>query len=75
MPTYKFHDTKSNTEFEEFMKISELDDYLKENAHLEIVPVRSNIISGRGMQKPDEGFREILRGIKKKSKRDINTFD
>ena len=76
MPTYKFCDTEYKIEFEKFMKISELDDYLKDNPNLEQVPTAPPIISGReGGMKPDEGFREILKGIKKSSGKDINTFD
>lgn len=69
MPTYKFLDKKSGKEHIEFMKISELDPYLEANPHIEQLvhgapSIGDAIRIGVG-QKPDEGFRDILRRIKK----------
>lgn len=80
MPTYRFLNNDTGEEHEEFMFISALDDYLKQNPHLtQLVNGAPLISSGRGMGKPDEGFRDILREIKNKnskgiSKSTINTF-
>lgn len=79
MPTYRFVN-ETGEEFEEFMSISALDEYLKENPNLtQLVNGAPMISSGRGMQKPDDGFRDLLKDIKKKNSRGfsrstINTF-
>lgn len=79
MPTYKFVN-ESGEEFEEFMSISALDEYLKENPNLtQLVNGAPLISSGRGMRKPDDGFRDLLKDMKKKNSRGIsrstiNTF-
>ena len=39
MPTYRFYDTTTQEEYEEFMKISELDDYKKLNPDVKQLPV------------------------------------
>lgn len=80
MPTYKFINTNTNEEFEEFMTISALDIYLEDNPHItQLVGGAPMIHSGRGLKKPDNGFREILREVKKKnskgfSRSTVNTF-
>lgn len=62
------------------MSISELDAYLQENPHLtQLVNGAPMIHSGRGMGKPDQGFRDLLKHIKKGnqkgiSRSTINTF-
>lgn len=79
MPTYKFVN-ENGEEFEEFMNISALDEYLKENPNLtQLVNGAPMISSGRGMKKPEDGFRDLLKDIKKKNSRGIsrstiNTF-
>lgn len=80
MPTYRFLNNETGEEFEDFMSISALDDYLKENPQLtQMINGAPLISSGRGMGKPDEGFRDILREVKKNnskgtSRSTINTF-
>lgn len=80
MPTYRFLNKITNEEFEEFMSISALEGYLNDNPHfLQLVNGAPMISSGRGNQKPDEGFRDLLKEMKKKhskgiSKSTINTF-
>ena len=39
MPTYNFYNEKTEEEFEEFMKISELDQYKLDNPHIKQRPV------------------------------------
>lgn len=79
MPTYRFVNEKGE-EFEEFMSISALDNYLKENPNLtQLVNGAPMISSGRGMGKPDQGFRDLLKDMKKKhsggfTRSTINTF-
>jgi hypothetical protein len=80
MPTYRFLNKTTNEEFEDFMSISALEGYLRDNPHLvQLVNGSPAIVSGRGQGKPDQGFRDVLREIKKKhskgiTKSTINTF-
>ena len=66
--------------YEEFMSISALDTYLEENKNVtQLVNGAPMIASGRGMSKPDNGFRDLLKDMKKKHSRGItrstiNTF-
>jgi len=78
MPTYTFRDTTTNIDEDIFMKYSEAELYLKNNPNKIRVITAPSIISGveSGSNKPDEGFRDILRTIKKNNRRStINTFD
>jgi hypothetical protein len=80
MPTYKFVNNETGEEFEDFMSISALNDYLKENPNIvQLLNGAPLIHSGRGMGKPDQGFRDLLKDMKKKhsrgiSRSSINTF-
>jgi hypothetical protein len=80
MPTYRFKNKDTGEEFEDFMMISELDEYLQNNPNLEQMVFGAPMISsGRGMNKPDQGFRDLLKDMKKKhskgiSRSTINTF-
>jgi hypothetical protein len=80
MPTYKFLDTKTKKEFIEFMTISAMEKYLEENTHIvQLVNGAPMISSGRGMGKPDNGFRDLLKDMKKRNSKGIarstiNTF-
>lgn len=63
MPTYKFRHKITEKENIEFMKISERDDYLKENPDLVQVPYGAPLIAYRNMGseiKVDGGFKEVL---------------
>ncbi len=76
MPTYNLRNKKTNEEFTEFCSFSELEELLKKNSDIEQVPSTGIALhSGRGMQKPDNGFRDILKNVKSKHIRsNINTF-
>lgn len=79
MPTYKFLNTETNEEYEEFMSISELERTLKENPHITQLVHGAPGISSGVSKKPDSGFRDLLKEIKKShskgiSKSTINTF-
>lgn len=80
MPTYSFLDTNTDREFTDFMTISELETFLTENPHIvQTVNGAPMIASGRGMGKPDQGFRDLLKDMKKKhskgiTRSSINTF-
>jgi hypothetical protein len=79
-PTYLFLNNNTGEEFEDFMSISALDQFLEENPNIvQLVNGAPLIHSGRGMGKPDSGFRDLLKDIKKKnskgiSRSSINTF-
>ena len=80
MPTYKFKNTKTGEIFEDFMSISALATFLAENTDVvQLVNGAPMIASGRGMGKPDQGFRDLLKDMKKKhskgiTRSTINTF-
>ena len=80
MPTYAFINNDTGEEFEEFMSISQLEVYLAENPNVtQMVGGAPLIHSGRGMKKPDAGFRDLLKNMKKGNSKGfkrstINTF-
>ena len=82
MPTYKFLNTDTNEEFEEFMTISERTTYLEEHKNIvQLVngaPAIGDVVR-LGLKKPDNAFRDILRNTKKEHSRGVtrstvNTF-
>lgn len=76
MPTYKFHDTKGGKEWTEFMSISEMEQFLKDNPHIELGINGAPVIGYSTLtRKPDSGFRDVLKEIKKKHRgSNINTW-
>jgi hypothetical protein len=78
VPNYTFFDIITQTEWTEEMTISEMEDFLAKNHHVTWVPVSGlpTLDSVRlGIRKPDEGFRDLLRTVKKGSPRSkVNTF-
>lgn len=75
MPTYCFRNKENGEEIEIILKIAELDQYKLDHPELEtlIRPVQTV----RGInKKPDNGFRDVLKSIKKASGENntINTF-
>lgn len=81
MPTYTFMNTNTNEEFDITMSMSELDTYISENPHFKQVLKSMNIVDPTrlGIQKPDSGFRDLLKDMKKKhsggfTKSTINTW-
>ena len=80
MPTYKFLNNDTGEEFEDFMSISALNVFLEGNKHItQLVHGAPLIHSGRGLQKPDSGFRDLLKNIKKGNSKGVsgstvNTF-
>ena len=72
MPTYKFLNNDTGEEHDDFMSISALDQYLKDNPNItQLVNGAPLIHSGRGLAKPDQGFRDILRNMKKSNSQGI----
>jgi hypothetical protein len=64
MPTYTFVNNDTGEYFEEFMNMSDLDEYVKNNPNVTQTIGAVNLIAGVP-KKPDDGFRDILRRIKK----------
>jgi hypothetical protein len=72
MPTYKFLNNETGEEYEEFMSISALEVYLQEHTTVtQLVNGAPALVSGRGMGKPDSGFRDVLKQIKRNSNKGI----
>lgn len=73
MPTYTFKNTDTEEQFDVVMRISELDQYKADNPHLTQLLSPATMVSGVNL-KPDNGFRDLLKNIKKGSGRG-NTID
>jgi len=67
MPTYTLKNEKTGEVYEETLKISEYETLLAENPHITRVwdVTQLNIISGHGGIKVDDGFKDLLKTIKK----------
>lgn len=64
MPTYTFRDMNTGEEFEAFMKISELDEFRKNQPNLVLVVSAPGIVGGTGDRvKTDGGFKDVLKKI------------
>ena len=77
MPTYKFKNLITCVEYEQFMSIAEMEVYTQ-NPNIKLLPSMPAIVAGID-RKPDNGFRDLLKNIKKESERGIsrstiNTF-
>ena len=66
MPTYKFHDKTTGEEWDEFLTMSEREEFLADNKHIRQVPVpfayTGDHIMGVG-PKNDEGWKERMSQI------------
>lgn len=61
MPTYTFKDVETDEQFDVFLKISEYEQYKKDNPHLETVLHPYNIVSGVSVRnKESDGFKEVM---------------
>ena len=62
MPTYRFLNTKTKEEYEDYMTISEMEKYKKQK-HIKLLPpTQMNIVSSVGSvdSHTDRGFKEVL---------------
>jgi len=77
MPTYTYFNSESGEIEEHIHKISEMDSFLEMHPHLtrKITSNKSSIVTGVNLR-PDAGFRDVLKSIKKASGRGstIETF-
>ncbi len=82
MPLYLMKRNDTGEEYEVRLKMSEREEYIRLN-NVTQLPTFPGIHSGRGMgkaAKPEEGFRDLLREIKKQNSKGlwvstVNTFD
>lgn len=82
MPSYTFLNTTSGEVFTTIMSIAEREEYLKDNPHIQQQLISAPSIGDSirlGLKKPDNGFRDRLREIKKAhsrglSRSTVNTF-
>lgn len=80
MPNYSFRNVVDGTEYELDLTMSEREQYLKDNKDTVIqIIARAPSLSDSvklGIRKPDQGFRDVLREIKKAHPRGggVNTF-
>jgi hypothetical protein len=68
MANYTFYNEKTKKEFDISMPISELDSYKENNPHLKQLIVSAPRIvdpTRLGLKKPDAGFRDVLKKVKK----------
>ena len=63
MPTYRFKNNETGEVIEHNLKISEFDQFKKDNPHLSTVIQSSGIVSGTGDIKMDNGFKEVLHKV------------
>lgn len=69
MPMYDLLNTDTNEETEVLMKWSELQTYLSENPNIKLLPAAPAIVSGvAGRMRTDEGFKDVLRTIKRNNR-------
>lgn len=78
MPNYTFEDTTTGDQWTAFMTISEKEQYLQQNKHVNqiLTPIAFGDSVRLGIRKPDSGFRDVLKEIKKSHPRSkgVNTF-
>ena len=68
MPTYRFYNSKTKTEFEEYMTISDMEKFTKKK-HIELLPpTQMNIVSSVGQidSKTYSGWKDHLNRIAEK---------
>jgi hypothetical protein len=82
MPSYTFRDLNTGDEFTTVMSMTEREEYLKANPNIQQQLIAAPALGDSirmGLRKPDNGFRDRLKEIKKQHSRGltrstINTF-
>jgi len=79
MPTYSFRNKETQQVSDKFMKMSEKEQYLIDHPVLESIIGAPAMIDQTSTLKPDNGFRDLLKDIRKKHNKvwtpsTINTF-
>lgn len=65
MPTYTFVDSRNNKEKTLILSLKEREEFLKENKFFYQKLNPSHLVSGVGGIKTDDGFKDVLKTIKK----------
>ena len=67
MPSYTFRDNKTGKEWDDFMSISEMEEFIKKK-HITLVPQAINIVGSVGQidSKTDSGWKDHLNRIAEK---------
>jgi hypothetical protein len=61
MPTYTFYNNQTGEQFDALMKISEREDYLNNNPHIQQIVLAPALVSGVSTtNKVPDGFKEVL---------------
>ena len=62
MPTYRFYNKNTKTEFEEYMSIADMEKFTKKKHISLLPPTQMNIVSSVGSvdSHTDSGFKEVL---------------
>jgi hypothetical protein len=70
MPSYNFRNDETGEEFTDFMSISSLELFLKDNPHITqmVSPISIADPTRLGLRKPDQGFRDVLKTIKQRNR-------
>ena len=63
MPTYQFKNEETGEVTEHFMKLSEMEQFKKDNPHMTPVIGASGLVRGTGDIKTDSGFKEVLHKV------------
>lgn len=82
MPVYTFKDLNTGDEFTTVMSMTEREEYLKANPHIQQQLISAPALGDSirlGLKKPDNGFRDRLKEIKKAhskgfTRSTVNTF-
>lgn len=78
MANYTFINTKTNREEDLSMPISELDEFKAQNPHMQQIIKTAPAVADPtrlGIKKPDAGFRDVLKKVKKAHIRStVNTW-
>lgn len=78
MPTYTFVDNNTGKHFEDSMSIAEKEEYLQSNPHISQTILHAPALGDPtrlGLKKPEQGFRDLLKDIKKNNRKSkINTW-
>ena len=67
MPTYTFEIIETGEQYDEMMKISERDDYIKNNPQVKPVMTAPNFVGDHIIKKMDGGMKETLQKIADKN--------
>jgi hypothetical protein len=67
MPTYSFYNNQTGEQFDEMMKFSEREEYLKNNPHITPVVTAAALVSGVSTSnKIPSGFNDVLHKVAEK---------